>query len=106
SFCWAWLARFAGLRTARCTGLRMCPKSTKSGNRYPDRKRAKFKPQPELTLWGLLATFIQTAKVVDLWGISSAGRALEWHSRGQRFNPAILHSRKVLQTRRFVELTI
>ena len=22
------------------------------------------------------------------WGYSSAGRALEWHSRGQRFDPA------------------
>ena len=26
-----------------------------------------------------------------LWGISSAGRALAWHARGQRFDPAILH---------------
>ena len=26
-----------------------------------------------------------------LWGYSSAGRALEWHSRGQRFDPAYLH---------------
>ena len=25
-------------------------------------------------------------------GISSAGRALEWHSRGQRFDPAMLHN--------------
>ena len=25
------------------------------------------------------------------WGISSAGRALAWHARGQRFDPAILH---------------
>ena len=29
------------------------------------------------------------------WGYSSAGRALEWHSRGQRFDPAYLHQRKV-----------
>ena len=28
-----------------------------------------------------------------LWGYSSAGRALEWHSRGQRFDPAYLHHR-------------
>ena len=27
----------------------------------------------------------------DIWGYSSAGRALEWHSRGQRFDPAYLH---------------
>ena len=30
-------------------------------------------------------------------GYSSAGRALEWHSRGQRFDPAYLHHR-VLKT--------
>ena len=29
-----------------------------------------------------------------IWGYSSAGRALEWHSRGQRFDPAYLHHRK------------
>ena len=28
-----------------------------------------------------------------LWGISSAGRALAWHARGQRFDPAILHQK-------------
>ena len=27
-------------------------------------------------------------------GYSSAGRALEWHSRGQRFDPAYLHNDK------------
>ena len=27
----------------------------------------------------------------EIWGYSSAGRALEWHSRGQRFDPAYLH---------------
>ena len=27
----------------------------------------------------------------QIWGYSSAGRALEWHSRGQRFDPAYLH---------------
>src|SRR6185369_17581258 len=25
------------------------------------------------------------------WGYSSAGRALAWHARGQRFDPAYLH---------------
>ena len=30
------------------------------------------------------------------WGYSSAGRALEWHSRGQRFDPAYLHQNQVL----------
>ena len=27
-------------------------------------------------------------------GYSSAGRALAWHARGQRFDPAYLHQRK------------
>ncbi|CRL88184.1 hypothetical protein AL505_130035 [Escherichia coli] len=26
--------------------------------------------------------------VNDSWGYSSAGRALAWHARGQRFDPA------------------
>src|SRR4051794_22865475 len=29
-------------------------------------------------------------------GYSSAGRALAWHARGQRFDPAYLHQQKVL----------
>ena len=31
-----------------------------------------------------------------LWGISSAGRALAWHARGQRFDPAILHQKSTV----------
>ena len=34
-------------------------------------------------------------------GYSSAGRALEWHSRGQRFDPAYLHHEKVLKSKDF-----
>ena len=30
---------------------------------------------------------------LNMWGISSAGRALAWHARGQRFDPAILHQK-------------
>ena len=29
----------------------------------------------------------------QIWGYSSAERALEWHSRGQRFDPAYLHQK-------------
>ena len=29
-----------------------------------------------------------------IWGRSSAGRALEWHSRGHRFDPDRLHQRE------------
>ena len=32
----------------------------------------------------------------QLWGISSAGRALAWHARGQRFDPAILHQKSTV----------
>ena len=28
-----------------------------------------------------------------MWGYSSAGRALDWQSRGQRFDPAYLHQK-------------
>ena len=38
---------------------------------------------------------------LNIWGYSSAGRALEWHSRGQRFDPAYLHQAKSLETQRF-----
>ena len=34
----------------------------------------------------------------NTWGYSSAGRALEWHSRGQRFDPAYLHQRNALKS--------
>ena len=30
----------------------------------------------------------------NIWGISSAGRALAWHARGHRFDPGILHQNK------------
>src|SRR5882724_4358765 len=28
---------------------------------------------------------------LSAWGYSSAGRALAWHARGQRFDPAYVH---------------
>ena len=34
-----------------------------------------------------------------IWGYSSAGRALEWHSRGQRFDPAYLHQEQTTKPR-------
>ena len=34
---------------------------------------------------------IYLSTINPAWGYSSAGRALEWHSRGQRFDPAYLH---------------
>ena len=35
-----------------------------------------------------------------MWGISSAGRALAWHARGQRFDPAILHQKSTVLRRK------
>lgn len=34
------------------------------------------------------------ATIIRLWGHSSVGRALEWHSRGKGFDPPHLHQRK------------
>ena len=39
----------------------------------------------------------------NIWGISSAGRALAWHARGQRFDPAILHHTVRTRTRFFMK---
>ncbi len=36
-------------------------------------------------------------KTFQMWGYSSAGRALAWHARGQRFDPAYLHQIKFLR---------
>ena len=36
-----------------------------------------------------------------MWGISSAGRALAWHARGQRFDPAILHQKSTVLRREY-----
>ena len=36
----------------------------------------------------------------NMWGISSAGRALAWHARGQRFDPAILHQKSTVLRRK------
>ncbi len=38
--------------------------------------------------------FLQQVEFLATWGYSSAGRALEWHSRGQRFDPAYLHQKQ------------
>ena len=35
-------------------------------------------------------------------GISSVGRALQWHCRGQRFEPAILHRKQILDSASFL----
>ena len=37
-------------------------------------------------------------------GISSVGRALAWHARGQRFDPAILHFDSLLKMSGFFHL--
>ena len=48
--------------------------------------------QKWLTKGGAAGIIIHVAgHKLNMWGISSAGRALAWHARGQRFDPAILH---------------
>ena len=37
----------------------------------------------------------------DIWGISSAGRALAWHARGHRFDPGILHQKSTVLRRKY-----
>lgn len=38
------------------------------------------------------------ATIIKLWGHSSVGRALEWHSRGRRFDPDYLHQERTIRT--------
>ena len=38
-------------------------------------------------------------KLQNTWGRSSPGRALEWHSRGSRFDPDRLHQEKAPEGR-------
>ena len=42
-------------------------------------------------LLSLLHSTVPFAIIWKAWGYSSAGRAFEWHSKGQRFDPAYLH---------------
>ena len=37
----------------------------------------------------------------NVWGISSAGRALAWHARGHRFDPGILHQKSTVLRRKY-----
>lgn len=40
----------------------------------------------------------------EKWGISSAGRALHWQCRGQRFDPAMLHHDEKIRTQKWVRI--
>ena len=37
----------------------------------------------------------------NIWGISSAGRALAWHARGHRFDSGILHQKSTVLRRKY-----
>ena len=54
-------------------------------------KRFRRNPKNQLTSCGVLCYNI----IVVTRGCSSLGRALEWHSRGSRFDPDHLHQRRV-----------
>ncbi len=51
-----------------------------------------------MNMWHSFATTI--------WAVSSAGRALPWHGRGQRFDPVTVHHTHILHTAGFVLLNI
>ena len=59
-----------------------------------------------ISLWaGIITHVVRSTTPNDkpAWGISSAGRALAWHARGQRFDPAILHHTVRTRTRFFMK---
>ena len=58
--------------------------------------------QKRLTKGGAAGIMIHVAgHEPNMWGISSAGRALAWHARGQRFDPAILHQKSTVLRRKY-----
>ena len=58
--------------------------------------------QKRLTKGGAAGIIIHVAgHKLNMWGISSAGRALAWHARGQRFDPAILHQKSTVLRRKY-----
>ena len=69
--------RLWGISLAGSASNRVCSPATES-------KVKKLNSSEIQQNQGFLAT----------WGYSSAGRALEWHSRGQRFDPAYLHQKQ------------
>ena len=47
-----------------------------------------------LTIRGIAGIITPVVRYgTNIWGISSAGRALAWHARGHRFDPGILHQK-------------
>ena len=63
-------------------------KGSPNGNLFLGESRVK-----KISLWlSILVKYYDFVK--EKRGYSSAGRALEWHSRGQRFDPAYLHNEK------------
>ena len=55
-----------------------------------------------LTIRGIAGIIIPVVRHgTNIWGISSAGRALAWHARGQRFDPAILHQKSTVLRRKY-----
>jgi|WetSurSiteA1Bulk_404760.scaffolds.fasta_scaffold02961_5 putative endonuclease len=61
--------------------------------RYNTRREAMLREKHLKSLAGLKEKKIILQKLFmqSSWGCSSVGRALEWHSRGRRFDPDQLH---------------
>ena len=57
-----------------------------------------FKMHPLFDFLGQsLAIILKISYIrIRIRAVSSAGRALEWHSRGQRFDPATVHRKAII----------
>ena len=74
--------------------LSTCPAAQSSVFQCPSQKFFLFFVKSPLTKHSAAVIIHKLTETQQIWGYSSAGRALEWHSRGQRFDPAYLHHRK------------
>ena len=74
-----------------------CPTTHATNFVKTENEKTPLKKQKTKTFWKKGLTFRagcgKVNVVPEIWGYSSAGRALEWHSRGQRFDPAYLHQK-------------
>ena len=82
--------RFYSIPTGNATG-----NLGQSGQIHPQKKFCFF-VKLGVDNWRISCYIKQVDSDKDnyTWGYSSAGRALEWHSRGQRFDPAYLHQKQ------------
>ena len=78
---------FSGGRTGRSSDCKISAQK--------NLKKVLTKPRPS----GIILE--QSRDGTNIWGISSAGRALAWHARGHRFDPGILHQKSTVLRRKY-----